>query len=166
MQPIHIMAIIVRLFAVGLFIYSIERAALIVVSKPAGAYFYLYYLAVFSGLIASILLWIFPTLISKKIVPLKPKSLSHKELNLNDWYRLAFVTLGMYLLLNAISDLFYWLTYLFYLKQQAMGYSFTVDTPENKASIIASFFEFSLAVIFIFSSGKIISLIRSTKVKT
>ncbi len=163
MQPIHIVAIIVRLFAVGLFIFSIERVAMLFIPTPMGSGYFLYYVAAFSGLFGAILLWNFPTLVSRKLVPLEPTSLSHDKLSLNDWYRLAFVVLGMFLLLNAIFDLFYWLSYAIYANKSNIPFEFTT---ENKASIVATFFEFALSVIFIFSSKHIISKIRSTKIKT
>jgi len=165
MQPIHIIAILVRLFAVWLFINSIERVALLFIPTPVESSFYLLHIAAISELLGSIILWNFPTLISKKLVPLEPNSLTHDKLSLNDWYRLAFVTLGIFLLLQAISDSFYWLTYMHFLKEQNISYVFSEDTPENKASITSTAFEFALAVVFIFSSKHIISLIRSTKVK-
>ena len=165
MQPTTIIAIIVRLFAVALFLFSVERAALLFVAEPSDMYSYLYYFAVFSGLFGSILLWVFPALVAKKLVPVSPTNISHSQQSLNNWYQLAFVSIGMYLLLNAISDLFYWSTYLLYIKEQAINYVFTEDTAENKAAMIVSVFELVLAVIFIFGSKRIITLIRTNKVK-
>lgn len=163
MQPIHIVAIIVRLFAIGLFIFSIERVAMLFLPAPLGAEYFVYYMAAFTGLFGAVILWNFPTLVSKKIIPLEPDSLTHEKLSLKDWYRLSFVILGVFLLLKSISDLFYWLTLSIYSSKSNSLFKFTA---ENKASIITTFFELAIAVLLIFSARYLITLIQSTKVKT
>ena len=155
-------ASLVFVFVVERLCNTIERTAIYFVPGTLDSKYFLYYLATFFGLLISLLLWYFPTIVSKKLVPLEPNSLSYEKLKLNDWYRLTFVVLGIFLLLSAIADLFYWASLSFYTEQSVIPVEFSA---ENKASIVTTVFEFILALLFIFSSKFIISFLRTTKVK-
>jgi len=163
MQPIHILAIIIRIFAIAIFIKSIEGVSLLFILPYESSYL-AYHLAAITGVIASLLLWFFPTLVAKKIVPLQTSESSHKELDINDYYHLAFVLLGIYLLFNVFSDIVYWISFTAFTSTLELPYVEFIK-PENKAAMVTTFFEFILALFLILRPRGIIKLFRSHKIK-
>ncbi len=142
----------VRLFAVGLFIVSIEGAVTLFYFKaiPELEAKLLPYIASIIGIILSLLLWVFPIAISKNIHPINTKKYSHRALSLNELYSLGFVLLGAFLLFNVFSDLIYWFS-LLVLETEAFDISFGDLSIVKKASVVTTLFEFFFAIIFIFN---------------
>jgi len=160
-KPTHIIAIIIRLFALILFLKSFEGVlALVLLNDPISATgsYLPYYSISFLGFIFSIILWYFPFLVSNKIYSIEHSETSNKKLSLNELYSLGFILLGVFLLFHAVSDTFYWFIY------------FLIDNTrsinvEDKANMITTVLQFIMSLFLIFRFQGFISLIRNHRVK-
>ena len=172
MHPIHVVAIIVRVFATGLFLVSIKGAISLFFSAKysleLAENIFPYAFPSLIGIFLAILLWVFPMFISKKIIPINVKNFSHRALTMNDAYHLGFVLLGSYLLFHVFSDFFYWFT-LVSIESNAFNLSFTQLSIDQKATFITTIFELFIALVFIFhrklNPKTIISSMRTHQLK-
>lgn len=163
MQATHIIAIIVRLFAIAIFLKSLESISSYFL-LPYEDKFLVYHIAGVTAIIASFLLWFFPTSIANLIVPFdKSVETSHSKLDLNDLYHLGFVMLSMFLLFNIFSDAVYWLSYTAYAKTMDLPLEYL--TNENKSAIVATALEFILVMFILLRRKSIIAFFRSHKIK-
>ena len=164
MSPIHIIALIARLFAIALFLIAIRdlAAALLVADDPVTtkSLFPLYSAAI-ASLIAAAMLWFFPLTVAKKIYPVKLKETSHESLTSDDFYSLGFIILGSFLLFYVLSDAIYWLVLVTLGNREASGYF--VLNLENKAAMITTAFEFLIAMYLILGSSGIVNLIKKVR---
>ncbi len=164
MQATHIIAIIVRLFAIAILLKALSSISTFFM-MPYEPRFLVYHIAGVTSIIASLLLWFFPTSIANLIIPFeKDIDTSHSKLDLNDLYHLGFVILSIYLLFNIFSDVVYWLSYTAYAATMELPYLDYI-TNENKAAMMTTALEFILVMFILFRRKSIIAFFRSHKVK-
>ncbi|MEE9326299.1 MAG: hypothetical protein V3U71_03310 [Cocleimonas sp.] len=164
MQATHIIAIIVRLFAIAIFLKSLTSISTFFM-MPYESKFLVYHIAGVTSVIASLLLWFFPTSIAHFIIPFeKPTETSHSKLDLNDLYHLGFIILSIYLLFNVFSDVVYWLSFTAYATTMELPYLEYISN-ENKAAMVTTALEFILVMFILLRRKSIIALFRSHKIK-
>ena len=112
MKPIHVVATIVRLFAVCLIIY-VANLATFTVSLGAGnessKFMLLSFLLIFAIAIVACFLWFFPMSISRKLTGM-PVSKDDENFTISgvEFTTVCFFTLGLYFLYGLIGEGVYW----------------------------------------------------------
>ena len=166
MKASEISAILVRLFALLLFLLSFQQAFLLsnVFSEGTinGMDASPYFIAILTGapLILGLALWCFPSLVSRFII--KPEIETElTPIHLETLVIVLVVGLGLYILSYSSSDLIYNLTFLHLeSRQQALG----VGDAHAKANLIATGFEVILGLFLVsrarFVSTKILGIVR------
>lgn len=155
----QIVAVIVRLFAVGLVVYLIRVLALeVAYLREYGFRAFLLYGSIgllIPGLLA-FFLWKFPLLVASRLVKPDGTDVGSEDLSLSNAYTVGLVVVGICLLFWTISDAVYWLV--FYLESSALEtYNPAADLVEAKASTIATVVEFAMALFLIFGSRQLSS---------
>ncbi|MFT7559476.1 MAG: hypothetical protein ACI93R_001387 [Flavobacteriales bacterium] len=160
MKAHHYLGIAIRLFSIGLFIYSINQLARFTGSLTYGTADGIEVSAILTGviyvpwLLASIFLWYFPLTIAKNIIPpevdIKPTPISsHAALSV------CISVISLYFIYNSITDGLYWLMFWnFTMGLEASGVAFTLE-PENKANIYTTVIEFLVATILFINAKRV-----------
>ncbi len=160
LTPKVLVALIVRLFAIGLSIYLVrvllsEFSVYIHVDyyKPSLAVAIIILLITF----LIVLLWKFPFYIASKLIAFDADDHSDSDLSEQGIYTLGFVLLGVLLLYWAISDTAHWL-YIFSAQPEISLYPYENRYElgiSQKAAILSTGLEFIMAVVLLFGAGKI-----------
>ena len=114
MKPQHYLAIILRIFAIALFIYSLRQFSFVYEFFVNGNINGLKFSALFILATAIItmfiafILWLFPLTLSKKIIG-KEYNLELEALNAPSMLAILILAIGFYFLFYAIIDTIYWL---------------------------------------------------------
>jgi len=160
----QIVGLAVRLFAIFLVVYTLRYATSLVsfatLDPPdyvSSAFILLFGL---SPLLIAILLWRSPLTVASKLIPqtdagTKPKALGEVEAQV-----IAFSILGLWLLVSAIPDIFYWVTYVYRIKSIGFGGVRTELTPQYIAGIASTIAELVLGAWLLFGSRGLVGLIR------
>ena len=165
MKPEHLVALGVRLFALGLAIFTLENAIRIFAFFKTGQFNFgeiAYTGTMISLALLSLLLWKFPLVVARSIAEFP--SLNENELNDIKSDRLlhvGLIILGIYLLFNIFSDLIYWGIFSF--SSQRDYSSEVVLTLEQKSLLLTTMIEFVLVLFLILGSNKIISIIKKLR---
>ncbi len=161
MKPVHVIALVARLFAIALFLVAVRdlSAAIWVADDPTATHKLIpLYAASIASLVVAAMLWIFPFSIANKIYPVKNEEQSHRSLSSNELYSLGFIILGLYLLFFVLSDAIFWLLLVVMGARETPGYP--IMTLENKAQMITTAIEFVIAMFLILGSNGVVSLVR------
>ena len=109
----QIVALAIRLFSVFLFIYGIRAIGTIVpindldqMSMMAWILTIVFALA-FSAI--AVLLWFFPLLVARKLLPVSDQKEGKSVVALQDIDVIAFSVIGLWILATAIPDMVYWI---------------------------------------------------------
>ena len=152
----------VRLFAIFLVVYTMRYATSVVafsiLEPPDYISSGLILLVGFSPILIAILLWRFPLTVASKLMPEvtakeKSKSLSETELQV-----VAFSTLGLWVFVSAIPDIFYWATYTYRFKNVGSGN--TELTPQNIGGMVATAAQIVLGFALLLGSKGLVGLVR------
>jgi hypothetical protein len=155
MKTQHYLAVFIKLFALILFLYFLKEFLFVIQLGLENIWYELISFSI--GMVASILLWMFPLTVSKTIV--KPEI--NKEINpigAKEFLTLLVITLGLFTLFYAISDTVYWV--LVYKIMEGEIPSGVV--AENTANMIATAVELLLSLLLITKSKNIVSYLLST----
>ncbi|MBW7472444.1 hypothetical protein QQF73_15270 [Marinobacter sp. M216] len=153
MKPTHYFAILIRLFAIALVIYTVRQSSVLVevltsggiqdYGVPAG----FAWVSVLCPLVVALLLWFFPMTVSASIIrpeldqPIEPMSAP-------SILTVLVLAIGLYVLYFAISDTVYWLTL-----WQMSGDKYSESTlylgGESKAAMVTTVVELLLAVLLV-----------------
>ena len=154
--PTIMVAITVRLFAIGLAVYLLSvlflefAAAATTESYEAnlalGLFFVLVVLLVF-------FLWRFPLFVASKILSFDSTEVPESSISEESIYNLGLVLLGVYLLYVAISDTVYWSYHISQMQNLTLVESLFHFT--NQAAIASTVAEFVMAVFLIAGSKPI-----------
>ena len=153
----------IRLFAIAVFLLALSKVAGIAA----------YFLgkddineAIISGIIfialvlISILLWLFPISIAKKILPIVSEQEINSPWTLNDLKEAGLVLIGIYILFYVLSDAIYW----FVIVLVGNSYNDPITTfelqPDEIANIYTTGIEFIIACFLIFGSRGIVNFIN------
>jgi len=159
----YIVAIGVRLFAIGLGINVLRSFSLIPVylnSTSSHADLFLFYGTTIAFALLALMLWKFPLLIARKIASFPPQD--HSSLKDDAYIKLlevGLILLGLYLLYFVISDGVYWL--IFYLSISSSEYydSANAIAPDQVASMVTTIVELVVASILVFSHQGLAKLV-------
>lgn len=163
MKVYHYIGIAIRLFAIWLFIFSINQLVFFVENIVYGTVQGMEGSIFISGLIylpwlfGAILLWKFPLTLAKRITPpeadFKPEPITpHAILSV------LISAIALFLLYRSIMDGVYWLTFWNFAQgysEMGVGVSFNA---ENKASIVATAIEFFVAALLFFNCKKVANI--------
>lgn len=155
MKPRHYLAIAVRLFAVFLFLYSIQQSRTLL-ELIINGYANEVALPIWFGiavsllpLLASLLLWFFPLTVSQFILtdeinqPIEP-------INIQSLLAVFIIAIGLYYFYYAISDTIYWVT-LWKMSSLGTHDGIPISLPsESTVNIITTAFELAISLVFIF----------------
>ena len=155
MQVHQYLAVGFRLLAIVVFIYGLRQLiqffAVVFTDSfaglPASPPFFLAMAAI--PLIVSAILWLFPTVLAKKVVPPSSDAAVIPEKSYSIFVALI-LTIGVYFLFYASVDLVYWITYAYLLSTTPESYDRTSDILQsNRANTTATVFEFAVALLII-----------------
>lgn len=159
MKPEQIVAILVRLGAFGIGLYTLRFAAQMVWVFENDAVSYSGWAIVgvcSASMTVAILLWTFPVSVAHRIVPSVPAS-SHAQWSHEELYSFGFVIVGIFTLYLALSDSAYWLFYAFYAGRDSTDY--WMLNLENKAAIFGTLIEIIFAIYLIIGSKDLTKLV-------
>jgi hypothetical protein len=155
MQVHQYLAIGFRLLSIILFIYSLRQVATFFAvaftdtygGMPASPAFFLAMAAI--PLAVAALLWVFPTTISKKVVPPESDVSVVPEKSFSILVALV-LTVGLYTFFYASVDAIYWVTYSHLLSSSPESYDRVSDVIQsNRANMLATALEFIAALVLI-----------------
>lgn len=167
MNPTYYFGIIIRLFAIALFIYGVGKAEILLdfsshseyEVRPSTAF------SVVKSILPifiSIILWLFPITIARKVLP--PTNEQVEAISPSSMLTVFLIALGVYSLYYVLSDFAYWITLAHIFVKDEYGNISKVLTNQDKASIFAAIIEFVIAIVFIAKAKTISSkLIRFSK---
>jgi hypothetical protein len=161
-KDIHVLAIIVRLFALYLLVNTLISSSELLISLSQQGWMgislnYLFY-PVMSLLLALFLLF-FPMTVAKGILPYRNEKSVDIDVTLaQHLFPVAIVVLGMYFLFDALVNMFYWM-FLWVTYSSSSSVELMV-TVEQKGGTIATVAELLLSLILIFRAKKITKLIK------
>lgn len=165
MKVHHYLAIIVRLFAVFLFLFSLKQTGLLFESALYGIVHgmtvsaWVPFLSSIPWFVASAILWIFPLSISKKLVP-ADASESPENISPVAILSILLSAMSVYFLYYAIIDVLYWITYWQVIQQPEYG-SLASMSAEHKANIAATALEMFASLVLLFNSKRVATWLRS-----
>lgn len=163
----QIVGLAVRLFAIFLVVYTLRYAMSLVsfatLDPPdyvSSAFIVLFGLA---PILIAILLWRFPLTIASILIPqikagTKPVALGEVEAQV-----IAFSILGLWVLVSAIPDIFYWVTYVYRIKSVGFGQVRTELTPQNIAGIVSTIAQFILGVWLLLGSRGLVGMVQKLR---
>jgi hypothetical protein len=164
MSPTTIIALIVRFFSIGLFIFLIR----VVVPEIFGLLTFEDYTAnVFLAFVVAIVffiavfLWKFPLFVASKLADFSSEDSTKLSLSESSAYRLGVVMLGLYLFYWAVSDSFYW-AYMLFSQREILGLPLELGTQE-KAMIFSTVVQLMMSVYLIFGSKRISDFLRKVR---
>ncbi len=156
MKAHHYVGIGIKLFAIWLFLFSIQNMTLFLENLIYGtiqgmaASLTVSSLIYIPWLVVAIILWNFPMSIARKIIP--PESdVNPKSISANSLLAVLVSAISLYFLYRSIMDGVYWLALL----NLNEGGTYPSLSPDNKASIYATLVEFCVAALLFFNSKKI-----------
>ena len=156
LTPNVIIALFVRLFAIGLLIYLVrillaEFSAFIYLDPYSFNYLVVVAVA-FIGFLSAFL-WKFPLFVASKLAKFEEVDSSEERLTEKGVYTLGFVLLGTYLLYLSVSDTAYWWSSI------SAHMEITQNTYElgihEKATILSIVLEFVMSLFLIIGAARI-----------
>lgn len=161
MKPHHYLAILVRLFAIALFVVAIKQSYslfyLVLGVNPQGFYGSIWQIVVnfFMPFCMSLTLWFFPVIVAKSI--LKPEiDQTIEPLNKQCIFSVLVASLGLYVCLYAIVDATYYFTlWQFAASADNYGNVSNLFNEDTKANIWATGVELILGLTLILKSKTI-----------
>lgn len=156
MKVHHYVGIGIKLFAIWLFLFSIQNMAFFLENliygtvQGMGASLTISSITYLPWLLLSIILWNFPLSIAKKIIPLESE-INPEGISTGSLLAVLISAISLFFLYNSIMDGVYWVTLI---NLNGSG-SYAAFNPENKASIFATGVEFIAAALLLFNSRKI-----------
>ena len=147
-KPEQIVALCVRLFAIVLGFNALRSVASMLIIHSENSGIDKYQIAIFSFLVTMlfivVMLWIFPNIIAKKIIPVGFNDISGQPWSVDEMYGCGFVLLGTFFLFKSLSNTISFLMYVavsvhnsiepFHLSQQNISV-ILIDSIEIFASL-------------------------------
>lgn len=158
MKPQYYLAIAVRLFAIFLFLYSMQQSRMLLELLING-YVNDVALPIWFGIVVSLLplavslvLWFFPLTVSQLILT-EEINQPFEPINIQPLLTVLIIAIGLFFIYYAISDSIYWATIL---KMSSMGaVNGTKISPpdETNAYVLSTIIELVMALLFIFKAN-------------
>ena len=152
MNSIYYFGLMIRLFAIALFIYGVGRLEFVISyttyseASPGPGMLFSLSSSVLPVLI-SVILWFFPLTFAKKILPMTEGSES--SISPHSLLTVLVLSIGLYTLYYAIVDSMFWITYANIFVKDEFGSISKVLSNENKSSIVTTIIELALALILV-----------------
>jgi len=152
LNPTHYFGIIVRLFAIALFIFGVGRLEY-VFNFSSYTETYIGPSIVFSLLssvlpiLISLVIWFFPLTVAKKVLP--PTIEKIEPISSLSALTVFVIAIGTFSLYNAISDSVYWITIVHVFVRDEFGNISKLLSNDEKAAILSTVIEFVVAIILI-----------------
>ncbi len=163
MNPEQVIAVAVRLFAIGLAVYAVTGAV-----GTAPVYFtgkfepsvcLLVVGATFLILVAALLLWRFPLWIASKLFPYgHSRSGGSISVSSGELQTVAFTVLGIYFMFKAVVAAVYWVFW--FSSVRSLGFDPAAD---HWASVLKTLAELVLACLLVFGARGLTVLIRKVR---
>ncbi len=162
MQKEQIVAIAVRLFAIFLVVYAFRHASSMLpltnYPPPQNISYIFIASATLPLLLAALLLWIFPLTIAAKLLPRSRRTESAGALSATEIQAVAFSILGLWVLTTAVPDIFYWITYVYVMKNGGVDNS--AFSPNLSGRIGATVVELVIGIWLLFGARGLTGLLR------
>ena len=159
---IHILAVAIRLFSIGLFVYALNMGVgVISMASIAENYGLVGFVLAGSLLIISVLLWFFPfTALASLTRGFQVELTDDQNYEFNEVADFLVVLVGIYLLYHVVSDAAYWILIL----QLTSASNYPIEiTPDQKALVGATIVEAILAVWLILGRKGLINFIKAAR---
>jgi hypothetical protein len=161
----QIVGLAVRLFAIFLAFYTLRDASslLAYISAPPPNNISLVFAGalVLPPILAAVLMWYFPLALANKLIPdIKTKD-APVPLDAGGIETVAFTIMGLWVLTNAIPDIFHWAIYVYQVKNKHFG--FADFAPEHIGNIVSTVVEFVIGFWLLFGSRGLLGLIRRAR---
>lgn len=161
----QVVGIAVRLFAIFLALETIRYASSLLpyAASPPPNNISLGFIAtlLFFPLLAAFLLWRFPLAVATNLIPDIKKQEQHSSLGANDIQVIAFSVMGLWVLTTAIRDIFYWVTFVYQIKNSGLGNP--TLSPENVGNIVSTVVELVIGFWLLFGSKGLVGIIRRAR---
>ena len=163
MNPEHVVAVAVRLFAIGLSVYAVTGAVgtapVYFTGKFEPSVFLLVVGATLLTLVAALLLWRFPLWIASKLFPYDhSRSVGSTSITGGELQTVAFTVLGIYFMFKAVVAAVYWVFW--FSSVRSMGF----DPAANQwASVLMTLAELVLACFLVFGARGLTEVIRKVR---
>jgi hypothetical protein len=163
MNPEHVVAVAVRLFAIGLTVYvvtgAVGTAPVYFTRKFEPSVFLLVVGGTFLTLVAALLLWRFPLWIASKLLPYDhSRSGGSSSVTGGELQTVAFTVLGIYFMFKAVVAAVYWVFW--FSSVRSMGFDPAAD---QWASVLKTLAELVLACFLVFGARGLTGLIRKVR---
>lgn len=159
---IHLMAVSIRLFSIGLFVYALNMGVgVISMASIAENYGLAGFILPGSLVIISVLLWLFPfTALASLTRGFRVELANDQNHGFNEIADFLIVLVGIYLLYHVVSDASYWILIL----QITSASDYPIEiTPDQKALIGATVVEAILAVCLILGRKGLINFMKTAR---
>ena len=159
MNSTYYFGVMVRLFAIALFVYGVSRLEY-VINFSSYSDSYVDQSIIFSivssvlPMVISIIIWFFPLLVAQKILPSSDDS--KVEIDAHSLLTVFVLAIGLYAIYYAIADSLYWLTLANVFVRDEFGGISKTFSNQDKSSIVATVIQFLLAV-FLLARAKTIA---------
>ena len=152
MNSTYYFGVMVRLFAIALFIYGIGRLELAATFQGYGedSYSPSFFFSLSSSIIPiliSIVLWFFPLTVARKILPSTDETKS--DVSPHSLLTVIVLGIGIYMLYFAILDGVFWLMFANVFVKDELGGISKALSNEDKSNIVVTVIEFVLALVLI-----------------
>ncbi|MBD3652880.1 hypothetical protein [Kangiella sp.] len=159
MKPIHYLGLVVRLFAICLFIYgvigAIEFFALKLGGMASSMPSFISMVIMLIPIIVSVYLWFFPLTVAQKLLgkderefePVNPKSL----------LTILVASIGLFFLYKALMSFIFWLG--FYVMPSNESSSLVMVFAADKVGVLTTFVELVVALLLVIKCRSIAGLI-------
>lgn len=156
------MAVSIRLFSVGLFVYALNMGVgVISMASISENYGLAGFILPGSLLVISVLLWFFPFTASASLTRgFQIEQASDQNYEFNEIADFLVVLVGIYLLYHVVSDAAYWILILQF--TSASNYPIEI-TPDQKALIGSTVVEAFMAVCLILGRKGVINFIKTVR---
>lgn len=162
MKDIHVLAIVVRLFALFLAVNALTNGFEMIYSlnqQGSTNFSFLYIVHPLLTLLLSVYLWFLPMTVAKGIMPYKnDKNINLESISYQHLFTLAITVLGVYFLFDSMVNMFYWM-YLWITSFNSSQVPIVIS-PEQKAGAFATVLELLLSVILIVGAKKISAVFK------
>lgn len=152
MEVKQIVALLVKVFALALALYSLNNTASIISFIQDSTFRDTAYFQIASStclLLVALFLWFFPFSVAAKILPAGSEESKHVgNITYEDMRAICFTTIALYLLFNVVSDAFYWGS--FFVIYNTDPNNLLEISPFEKASIFTTVIELMILLPLLF----------------
>lgn len=149
MKPTHYFAILIRLFAIGLLIYSARQSSFLIELLREGSVqgyelsFTFALVSTLLPLVVAVLLWFFPLTVSRFVIRSEMDQ-AFEPIATQDLLTVLVLGIGVYVFYLTISDAVYWIT-LWQMSQDSYTEANLYLGNDSKAAMVTTVIEFVIA---------------------